>query len=345
MKTHFRSMRSDPVLNSAYLVCMTEPASRLLQLLSLLQVRRDWVGTELAARLEVSDRTVRRDVERLRSLGYRVSATPGSTGGYRLDAGSELPPLLFDDDQAVALAIALETSLLTGSGIDEAAVRALTTLRQVLPGRLRHRLDGMAVTAIPGRPGDGRRPVVSPDLLLELSAVVRDRRVLRADYGEAGSEIGRHRGEPHGLVAASGLWYLLAWDLDKADWRILRVDRLTPRPPHGAQFAPRPIPGGSVQAFVSARFKGSISEDRWPCEGSAILELPARDVRPFAGDGTVDQVGADRCRLHVGSWSWIGLAASLLRFDAEISEVEPPELAEALGVLAGRAARAWGVEP
>src|SRR5690606_9033852 len=147
-------------------------------------VRRDWVGTELAARLEVSDRTVRRDVERLRSLGYRVSATPGSTGGYRLDAGSELPPLLFDDDQAVALAIALETSLLTGSGIDEAAVRALTTLRQVLPGRLRHRLDGMAVTAIPGRPGDGRRPVVSPDLLLELSAVVRDRRVLRADRSE-----------------------------------------------------------------------------------------------------------------------------------------------------------------
>lgn len=324
---------------------MTDPASRLLQLLSLLQLRRDWPGAELATRLEVSDRTVRRDVDRLRALGYRISAISGREGGYRLDAGSELPPLFFDDDQAIALAIALETSVLAGSGIEESAVRALSTLGQVLPQRLRHRVRGMAVTAISERPGDGRQPVVAPEVLLELSAAVRDRQVLRADYGESGGDVRRHRGEPHDLVAASGRWYLLTWDLDRADWRILRVDRLAPRAPHGPRFEPRPIPGGSARAFVSARFKGSDSEDRWPCEGSAILDLPAREVRPFVGDGSVDEIGEERCRLHAGSWSWVALAASMLRFDAEISDVEPPALADAFGVLAARTARAARVTP
>ncbi|MGO1410640.1 MULTISPECIES: helix-turn-helix transcriptional regulator [unclassified Microbacterium] len=319
---------------------MTEPASRLLQLLSLLQVRRDWPGLELAERLEISSRTVRRDIERLRELGYRIGALTGPDGGYRLEAGADLPPLLFDDDQAVALAIALETSIFPGSGIEEGAVRALTTLRQVLPNRLRHRLDGMPVTTLPAGPGDARPPAVSSEALVELSAAIRDRRVLRLDYQRPGGEVSRHRVEPHGLVTTGGRWYLLAWDLERDDWRILRVDRLTPRPPHGARFTPRTVPGGSVAAFVSARFKGSDREDRWPCEGSVIIDLPARDVRPFAGDGSVEDLGDDRCRLRAGSWSWSALAAAFLRFDADIDGVDPPSLAEAFGDLARRAARA-----
>ncbi|MGO2112928.1 MAG: helix-turn-helix transcriptional regulator [Pseudoclavibacter sp.] len=217
---------------------MAEPATRVLQLLSLLQVRRDWSGAELAGRLGVSDRTVRRDIDRLRDLGYRIDAITGPDGGYWLKGGADLPPLLFDDDQAVALAIALEASIFPGSGIEEGAVRALTTLRQVLPGRLRHRLDGMAITALPARPGDARPPTVSSEALVELSATVRDRRILRLDYQRPGGEVSRHRVEPHGLVTTGGCWYLFAWDLDRGDWRTLRVDRLEPRPPHGARFTP-----------------------------------------------------------------------------------------------------------
>lgn len=319
---------------------MTEPASRLLQLLSLLQVRRDWPGPELAVRLGVSDRTVRRDIERLRELGYRIGALTGPDGGYRLEAGADLPPLLFDDEQAVALAIALESGSFPGSGIEEGAVRALTTVRQVLPRRLRHRLDGMAVTALPARPGNAGQSVVSSEALVELSTTVRDRRVLRLDYHRPGGEISRHRVEPHGLVTSGGRWYLFAWDLDRGDWRILRADRLTPCSPLGARFTPRTVPGGSVAAFVSARFKGSDHDDRWSCEGSVILDLPARDVLPFAGDGSVEDLGDERCRLRAGSWSWNALAAAFLRFDVDIDGVEPPALAEAFGVLARRASRA-----
>lgn len=319
---------------------MTEPASRMLRMLSLLQLRRDWSGPELAVRLEVSERTVRRDVERLRALGYRISAYSGPDGGYRLEAGGDLPPLLFDDEQAVAVVIALETSLLAASGIEEGAARALTTLRQVLPKRLQHRLDDMSIAAIPERPGDARRPVASPEVLLELSATIRDRHVVRADYWQSNGEVSRHRVEPHGLVIVGGRWYLLAWHLDRDDWRILRVDRLAPRAPHGPGFAPRSVPGGSVAAFVSARFKGSDRDDRWPCEGSVVLSLPARRVSPFAGDGSVEDLGDGRCRLRAGSWSWNALAAALLRFDADISEADPPALTEAFHVLAQRAARA-----
>ncbi|GAA1486227.1 helix-turn-helix transcriptional regulator [Brachybacterium fresconis] len=316
---------------------MAEQTYRLLQLLSLLQARRDWSGPEIAGRLEVSERTVRRDIERLRALGYRVGALTGPDGGYRLEGGADLPPLLFDDDQAVALAIALESNVFPGSGIEEGAARALATLRQVLPSRLRHRLDGMPVTSLSARPGDSPPPVVPPEVLVELSATVRDCRILRVDYSRADTTLERNRLEPHGLITLGGRWYLLAWDLDNDGWRTLRVDRLVLRPPHGALFTPRAIPGGSVAAFVSARFKGSDHVDRWPCEGAVVLDLPARGVHPFAGDGTVEELADERCRLRAGSWSWGALAAAFLRFEADIDGVEPPALAEAFAVLARRA--------
>ncbi|MUK02475.1 WYL domain-containing protein [Vibrio cholerae] len=321
---------------------MATTTSRLLALLSLLQTRRDWPGSTLAERLHISRRTVRRDVDRLREMGYSIQATRGPEGGYRLDAGSELPPLLFDDDQVIALAVALQAAAVTGVGIEEAAVRALTTVRQVMPARLRHRLSAVEFTAITGHPGQPSPDSVSPAVLVALSTAVRARAVLRFDYAGvphegAPSDSSRpRRVEPHHLVTSRGRWYLVAWDLEHDDWRIFRADRTAPRQPTGPRFVPREIPGGHVGEYVSARFKGSERPNRWPCSGTVILDLPARHVLPFAGDGTVEDLGPDRCSLEVGSWSWIALAASLNRFDTDIHVVGPPQLTDAFAQLAVR---------
>ena len=302
--------------------------ARLLRLLSLLQTRRDWPGGLLADRLEISHRTVRRDVDRLRELGYNIQATMGPDGGYRLDAGSELPPLLFDDDQVIALAVALQAATATGAGIEEAAVRALTTVRQVMPSRLRHRVDSLHFTTIPGA-----TDAVATDILVALSTAIRDTVVLRFDY--VGSSAPR-RVEPHHLVVARGHWFLVAWDLERDDWRLFRADRITPRTPTGPRFTPREIPGGDVREYLSARFKGSDEVNAWPCRGTVILHLPASAVLPFAGDGTVVALGPDRCSLEVGAWSWGALAASFGRFEATMEVEGQPELSSAFAELADR---------
>ncbi|GAA2224656.1 WYL domain-containing protein [Herbiconiux moechotypicola] len=334
----------------------------MLLLLSLLQSRRDWPGQLLAERLEVAPRTVRRDVERLRTMGYRIRAVKGPDGGYRLDAGAELPPLLFDDDQALALAVALQSAAANGidgtsgtGGLSEAAVRALTTVRQVLPTRLRHRLDAIRFSAL--QPASGPTPPVSPDVLITLSTAIRAREILRFDYASlATAPAGASRAadsyppaprrvEPHHLVTANGRWYLVAWSLDRADWRLYRADRITPRIPTGPRFTPRDVPGGDVHAFVSARFKGSDARDEWPCTGTVVLHLPATAVTPFAGDGTVTPEGPDRTRYTAGAWSWTALAASLGRFDAPLDVLDPPELAAAFSTLSDRYAAAAGSPP
>ncbi|MDC7121969.1 transcriptional regulator [Cellulomonas fimi] len=321
---------------------MATPTSRLLRLLSLLQTRRDWPGSVLAERLGISRRTVRRDVDRLRAMGYRIEATMGADGGYRLDAGAELPPLLLDDDQMLALAVALRAAPATGTAIDEAAVRALTTLRQVMPTRLRHRLDALEFTTLAAdrRPGGARDPV-APDVLVAVSAAVRGREVLRFDYadprtGATPPDRPARRVEPHHLVAAGGRWYLVGWDLDRDDWRLFRADRLTLRTPNGPRFAPREVPGGDVAAYVTARFQGSDAAAGPRFRGTVVLHLPAGEVRPFADDGIVEDLGPDRCRLTTGSWSWIALAAALNRFDADVEVVGPPELTQAFARLASR---------
>ncbi|GLY41928.1 DeoR family transcriptional regulator [Amycolatopsis sp. NBRC 101858] len=304
---------------------MPKTSARLLALLSLLQARRDWPGALLAERLEVSARTVRRDVDRLRELGYPIATAKGPDGGYRLGAGADLPPLLFDDEQAVALAVALRT--VTGGGIEEAAARALTTVRQVMPSRLRHRVDALHVTAV-----SPAGPTVDPSVLATLSAAVHAHEVLR--FGYASSDAPR-RAEPHHLVTRGGRWYLVAWDLDRADWRTFRVDRMTPRVPNGPRFVPRELPGGDVAAFVADRFSGKDE-----CRGEVILDLPANVVSTYAADGVVEELGPDRCRLVLGAWSWVGLAASIGRFDADVEVVGPEELREAFGQLARRYAAA-----
>ncbi|MBV2366413.1 helix-turn-helix transcriptional regulator [Streptomonospora nanhaiensis] len=325
---------------------MPKTSARLLALLSLLQARRDWPGALLAERLSVSPRTVRRDVDRLRELGYPITAVKGPDGGYRLDAGTHLPPLLFDDEQAVALAVALRTAATTGAGIEEAAARALTTVRQVMPARLRRRVDTLRVTAV-GRPDDAPGPGVPGGVLTAVGSAVHAREVLRFDYtgaapepaGDPGSAPPR-RVEPHHLVTWGGRWYLVAWDLDRADWRTFRADRIVPRTPTGPRFAPREVPGGDVAAFVAARFRGGSRD--WPCRGEVVVDLPAAAVARHARDGVVEAVGPDRCRLVMGSWSWAGLAAAIGAFDADIEVVGPDELRDAFARLGRRYARAAG---
>ncbi|MFI2507102.1 helix-turn-helix transcriptional regulator [Streptomyces sp. NPDC018972] len=327
---------------------MPKTSARLLSLLSLLQARRDWPGALLAERLGVSPRTVRRDVDRLRELGYPVAAFKGPDGGYRLDAGTRLPPLLFDDGQAVALAVALRAAATTGAAIREDAVRALATVRQVMPARLRHRVDTLRVTTVepsPARP----HPSVDGALLMTLSAAVHAGEVLRFDYAGASPPEGAarppRRVEPHRLVSRGGRWYLVAFDLDRADWRVFRADRITPRSPTGPRFAPREVPGGDVAAFVTGRFRGADGSGEWPCRGEVILDLPAATVSRHAHDAVVEELGPGRCRLVLGSWSWTALAAGVGRFDAAVEVVGPQELKDAFAVLARRYARAAAGAP
>lgn len=327
---------------------MPKTSARLLSLLSLLQGRRDWPGALLAERLDISPRTVRRDVDRLRELGYPIVAFKGPDGGYRLDAGTELPPLLFDDEQAVALAVALQIATTTGAGIEEAAARALTTVRQVMPARLRRRIDTLQVTAVERSSTRPNSPVDS-GVLMTLSAAVHAREELRFDYTPAAPpEAGAddlaapppRRVQPHHLVTWGGRWYLVARDLDRDDWRTFRADRITPRIPTGPRFTPRELPGGDVAAFVTSRFRGSDGPGGWPCRGEVILDLPAAVVLRYTREGIVEELGPDRCRLVLGSWSWPGLAAAIGGFDADIEVIGPTELKVAFAHLARRYANA-----
>lgn len=308
---------------------MAGPSSRMLALLSLLQVHRDWPGDELAGRLEVSPRTVRRDVDRLRELGYRVEALRGPAGGYRLAAGSDLPPLLFDDDQAVAIALALAVAPASGADIAESAARALATVRQVMPARLRSRVD--AVQAVTAK----SRTTTDPDVLVAVSEVVHLREVFRFGYGEKETP---HRVEPHAVIARNGRWYLLDWDLDRGDWRTHRIDRITPRMRTRVPFTPRPVPGGDPVAFVSARFKGSAQADVWPCTGSVTMTAAdARTVTPYLPeDAVVESLPDERSRVTLGSWSWPGLAGAFAGFAVDFVVEGPDDLRDATVASAAR---------
>jgi predicted DNA-binding transcriptional regulator YafY len=322
---------------------MLETSARLLRLLSLLQTRRDWPGQTLAERLEVSPRTVRRDVDRLRELGYPVQATKGPEGGYRLDAGSQLPPLLFDEEQAVAITVALQTATTSVDGIAEPALRALATIRQVMPARLRQRVDTLQVTNV-GRPSS-RTTVRSQDLLT-ISAAVQANEVLRFDYGTTGSAdaldaAAPRRVEPHHLVTWGGRWYLVAWDLVRTDWRTFRVDRMRPWTPAGPRFTRRELPAKSVADYISERF----ASPPLPCQGQIVIHAPAELVARYSHPSTVvESLAADRCRATASSWSWTGLAAWAAMFDAELEVIGPAELHAAAAHLATRFARATGGE-
>jgi predicted DNA-binding transcriptional regulator YafY len=314
---------------------MSETSARLLALLSLLQARRDWPGALLAERLEVSPRTVRRDVDRLRDLGYPVRASKGPDGGYRLDAGADLPPLLFDDDQAIAVAVALQTATTTVTGIEEGALRALATVRQVMPARLRQRVDALQVTTVDRYAN--RRTTVDSEKLIAIGMAVRAQEVLRFDYASPGGPdewVPPRKVEPHHLVTWGGRWYLVGWDLERKDWRTFRVDRMTPKTPTGPRFTQRELPAPDVATYISSRFHG---QDQNPCRGEAVLQAKASDIAQWAGRGAfVEEVTPTSCRLVLTAWSWTGLAATFGMFECDLEFVGPQELKDAAAQLAAR---------
>jgi predicted DNA-binding transcriptional regulator YafY len=316
---------------------MLETSARLLRLLSLLQSRRDWTGGELADRLGVGLRTVRRDIDRLRDLGYPVDAAPGVAGGYRLGVGAGLPPLLLDDEEAVAVAISLHTAT-TGSvaGLEESALRALTKLQQTLPSRLRHRISAFHATTVP-LTGPGRDQA-DPELLTAIAAACRDQRRLRLRYpGRDGVRV--RDVEPHRLVHTPRRWYLLAWDTGPGDWRTFRVDRVQPPlGPPGARFTPRPLPAGDVAAYVSQ----AISSAPYRYQARILIHAPAAAVagRSSPAAGRLEAVDEHSCVLHTGSNSLdeLALYVAVKGFDFEV--LDPPELIPVLRALSGRLARA-----
>jgi predicted DNA-binding transcriptional regulator YafY len=317
---------------------MKETSARLLRLLTLLQTRREWSGAELADRLRVSTRTVRRDVEKLRDLDYPVHAATGTAGGYRLRPGTELPPLLLDDDEAVAVAVALRTA--AGGGVDrlgETALGALVKLEQVLPSRLRHRVDAMQVSTVDV---PSTAPKVDPDVLTAVASACRDRHQLRFDYqGGYGAAESRRTTEPHRLVTWGRRWYLVAWDRDRDDWRTFRMDRLRPLVPVGPRFTPREIPGGDPAAFVASKIA-----DRWPFRASVRLHAPADhvDLRGLSTYGTVEPIDEHTCRLTMGSDTPHSLAFLLTFLEIEFDVESSPALSAALLQVAGRFQRAAG---
>jgi predicted DNA-binding transcriptional regulator YafY len=318
---------------------MLETSARLLRLLSLLQSRRDWTGTELADRLGVGLRTVRRDIGRLRDLGYPVDAAPGVAGGYRLGVGADLPPLLLDDEEAVAVAISLHTAT-TGSvaGLEESALRALTKLQQTLPSRLRHRISAFHATTVP-LTGPGRDQA-DPELLTAIAAACRDQRRLRLRYpGRDGVRV--RDVEPHRLVHTPRRWYLLAWDTGPGDWRTFRVDRIQPPlGPPGARFTPRPLPAGDVAAYVSQ----AISSAPYRYQARILIHAPMAAVaeRSSPAAGRLEAVDEHSCVLHTGSNSLdeLALYVAVKGFDFEV--LDPPELIPVLRELSSRLARAAG---
>ncbi|MCZ4118146.1 helix-turn-helix transcriptional regulator [Streptomyces sp. H39-S7] len=315
---------------------MLETSARLLRLLSLLQSRRDWTGPDLAERLDVTARTVRRDVDRLRTLGYPVHAAPGTAGGYRLGAGAALPPLLLDDEEAVAVALCLRTGVGgTVAGIEEVSVRALSKLEQVLPSRLRHRVQAMqAITVHTPLPG---RATVDQDVLTVIGAACRDRERLRFDYSDHSGTSSRRTVEPYRLVNHGRRWYLLAWDTSREDWRIFRVDRIDPKSPSGPRFTPREPPEDAA-AYVA---KG-VTTRAYRHQARITLHMSAGEVADFGwtGFGTIEAIDDSTCELRTGAESLEALAVFIAMLGAEFEVHEPAELADRLRAVAARMLRA-----
>ncbi|HWD03153.1 MAG TPA: YafY family protein [Amycolatopsis sp.] len=316
---------------------MYGPSERLLRLLSLLQARRDWPGPDLAERLGVDVRTVRRDVERLRRLGYPVHATPGVAGGYRLGAGAGLPPLLLDDDEAVAVAVGLRTAANgTVSGIEETSVRALAKLEQVLPARLRHRVSAMGSAMLPM---GGGGPVVDAEVVTAIAAACRDHERLRFSYADHAGEVTDRDVEPLRLVHTGRRWYLVAYDLTREAWRTFRVDRLNGTPRPGFRFTPREPPSDDLAAYVSRQIAAAPYAHQLTLRVSVPAEVLAARVPPTVA--VVEPVDEHTCRLHTGAHHLEAVPMHLAQWDYDfVVENPPPGFAERLSRIAERFAAA-----
>ncbi|WP_409332126.1 helix-turn-helix transcriptional regulator [Trujillonella humicola] len=309
---------------------MADTGNRTLRLLSLMQDRRHWAGSDLADRLGVSLRTVRRDVERLRDLGYPVEATPGVSGGYRLAPGASLPPLVLDDEEAVALTVGLQAAAQAAvAGMAESSVRALAKVVPVLPPRLRRRVDALAAATV-AVPWAGDDAAVDPAVLTTVAQACRDAVRLSFDYLAASGEHSDRLVEPFRLVPLRRRWYLVAYDTGRGGWRTFRLDRLASPRATGARFAPRSLPARDAAAFVQA---GLGLRPGTPVV--AVVHAPAEEVRRRIGRwAVVTADGAASCRVAMEpdalEWALFALGTA----EAEFTVLEPPELAER--------ARAWG---
>jgi predicted DNA-binding transcriptional regulator YafY len=315
---------------------MLETSARLLRLLGLLQTRRDWPGTELAERLAVDVRTVRRDVDRLRSLGYPVHGTTGTAGGYRLGAGAALPPLRLDDDEAVAVAVGLRTAAGgTVVGIEETSVRALAKLEQLLPSRLQHRVHALGSVMVPM---SSRAAAVDPATLTLIATACRDHDRLRFDYRGHNGAASLRTVEPHRLVHTGRRWYLLAWDSDREDWRTFRVDRMGPHTPTGPRFTPREPPDPDVAAYTSRAVSTTVYRYRARCTMHAPAAVVADRIPPTVG--VVEPIDEHTCRLDTGANSLDVLAVHIALIGADFEVHEPPELIDTVRAMAARLGRA-----
>ncbi|MFI2609177.1 helix-turn-helix transcriptional regulator [Kitasatospora sp. NPDC018619] len=317
---------------------MANTSTRTLRLLSLLQTHRYWPGGELADRLGVSARTLRRDVDRLRELGYPVEARRGVDGGYQLAAGAALPPLVIDDEEAVALAVGLRAAAESPvEGIAEASVRVLAKVVQVMPARLRRRVEALRSATVPVDWGARADSAVDPDVLTVLALACRDGERVRFAYTAAdGRGTDRHV-EPHRLVPLYRRWYLVAYDLDRADWRSFRLDRLTAPSGSGTRFAPRTLPAADAVQFVRAGLHGMPR----PHRVEALVEAPAEEVRARLGRwATVEPVTPDRCRLRMTADSLDWPAMALGSLGAEFRVLAPDALNTLLRDWGTRFARA-----
>lgn len=316
---------------------MLETSARLLRLLSLLQSRRDWAGADLADRLGVSPRTIRRDVDKLRDLGYPISATTGTAGGYRLGAGAQLPPLLLDDEEAVAVAVGLRTAAAV-TGIEETSVRALAKLEQVLPSHIRRRVNTLQTYTVPV-PGSG--PTVDAGVLTTLAAACRDHERLRFDYESHDGTSTVRTTEPHRLVAKGRRWYLVAWDIERADWRTFRADRIRPRIPAGPRFTPRELPSEDLADWVSRGTWGAA----WRYDVRVLVHESRQDLiaRVPAYIGDFEEVDEHSCVFSTGTESLETAATYLGLLGADFEVLEPPVLKAHLRTLSARFARAGDV--
>ena len=318
-----------------------DPTARLLRLLSLLQTHRHWAGDELALRLCVSPRTLRRDVDRLRDLGYPVDATRGTFGGYRLRAGAQVPPLLLDDEEAVAIAVGLRTAAHGAvSGMEETAVRALAKLQQVLPAPLRRRVEAVAAGTMTS-PSWGGDPV-DADILVAVAQACRGSEQLRFRYTAGDRSESRRLVEPHRLVSHYRRWYLIAWDVDRAGWRIFRADRIEQPFANGVRVPPRELPADDAAAYLAARLRSR------PLAHTAVLRLHGvteemrRSLPPWIGQVTEAADGTCLLRTSSDSLPWLAAGLAMLDVEAEPLEISPG-LAQHLAAISRRLATLSGV--
>ncbi|MFI6621166.1 helix-turn-helix transcriptional regulator [Streptomyces sp. NPDC050528] len=318
----------------------TDTPARLLQLLSLLQTPREWPGGELADRLGVSRRTVRRDIDRLRELGYPVQATLGSDGGYRLVAGKAMPPLVLDDEEAVAIAVGLRAGAGHAlEGVDEASVRALAKLEQVLPSRLRHRVATLQAATTPLTSGDGAS--IAPETLTVMASTVAGRERLRFAYRAKDGTESRRLTEPYRLVSTGRRWYLVAYDLDREDWRTFRVDRVSQPFATGARFTPRELPTGSAAEYLRQSMHRRQETYEYAVTFAAPAEVVAARIPTWLG--TPEPLDEHSCRLRATTGDAVDwLAVRLAMLGCEFAVEGPDELVRCVRELGERLSRAGG---